>query len=233
MKLFTKNEIKVAKSTEAEKEINFALRVRRATEKERRKLNDIKTFYERQKEKIELQFNIFVNDNEEKIQSLLVEVKALESRKKAALEPVDKMLKKVQELLDKNEQEKVRLDSESSTLEVRDAEVNAKQVKIITDLGKLEILQMSTDEGGKELAKDRVSFKKEKETFSAGADKREELIKGQYRELAEKKESLKQEKAIWNKEREMISEDRDEIEKEWRIISDQRATLERAFARLK
>lgn len=233
MRLLTKNNIKDAKKVETIKEVNFALKVRKETERERKKMNDAKSFYQKHREKMESQFIEFTDGIEGKRKKLTNEIILLENKKKEALKPVDSLLRDAKKLVRENEEEKENIKTQSSDLKVREVSVQSEKKKLGKELVELQKRSIMIDDDTERLKSKKNEFETERITFSKKKDKEEEVIKITKEEISGKEKLLKEKELKLDKREELLDREKDNINKEWRVVKDQRATLERAFKRLK
>lgn len=233
MHLLKSKEIKKAKQDQISKEATFALKVRDATEKERRKMNKAKSFFVEETLKIEGQFAEFVNGIEQKRNVLKNEVTILENRRKEILKPVDTIIKDAKDMAKESKVEKEKLEKELDDVKIREIHVNEREIKLDNDLKKMQNRDTMLDKDTERLKVKKEKLTKEEEIFSNRKDKEEELIRQEKLEIVKDKKLIKQKELEVKKGTEFNEKENDKIGKEWRKITDQRATLERAFKRIK
>jgi len=231
MKLLKPKEIKREKRKELHKEVVLAQKVEKVTQQKRKELNAVKSNYMSEKEILDIDFKVFLENHYAEKGKLVNEIGTLEARREAAMKPVDQLMEEVKEekanLVKLTKETEARQDSQ----DVRDAHLHARKVtlsekeeSLMERKVNLNLRESNIEEKESEILIKDTNLSKSIEEHSKriGLEKAEVISKVKY--LEEKEKSL-------NREREGLREKDRKLDVTRLQLEDQRKTLERALKR--
>lgn len=233
MKLLNKKTIENKKRDELTRELLLAKKVTKIAESSRKKLNDTKTGIAKEEEVLTDDFNEFVMDIDKKKSILTGDIKTLEDKKIEALKPITALQKETEKVARDNKERTVELDDREATLDV----ATSNHEKDVTELEAQKTINKKDEKGVAERIKDVIiketQLKDNEKELTSYITEQHDINSKRVQDLSDKAYDLNQKEVALNNEREALSDERDRIGQEWRKVSDQRQTLERAMNRIK
>jgi len=233
MKLLGKKDIQDVKRGQMGREISLAKKVQGATEEIRKSFNDTKSELSAETQKITDDFFAFAKDIESKRTELMSTVIELETKKEEAMKPVDALYSEAENVLQSNKKKEEQLDINILNHSVEREADKAEALAVSKEKVNNTLLTNTLDERSKDVILKEAELKIDKEQFISQKQTYDEDYSKRTQHLDTEEYNLKQKEIALNNERNALSVERDRLGQEWRVVSDQRATLERAMARLK
>ena len=233
MRLLTPTEMRKEKRAELTKDLVLSQKVSRVSKEKRQELNDIKTNYDTQVDKMDAEFSVRLDEHNTRINKLDNEVATLESRRESALKPITLIEQETDRKNEEADNRTLELDSieeqlliQESNLSQREQTVGSKEETLNSLQETLDLEKKNVSEGFKEVLEQKQELANEKVEHVAKILKEHNDIDGLRGIIVTDRQTLNSTKlAVELRER--------TVDKEWIKINDQRATLERAFNRIK
>lgn len=233
MKLLTKNEIKNTKRVQLSREVSFANKVHAQTNKERKKLNDVKSYVESETEKVNADYGKFLKDIQTKKSELRNEVLILEKRKKVALEPIKEIQKEAKSIFKKNEKVQEDLSKKGEALDIQEIKHGVKDKDIKDKSNELKDRELSLNIREKEIKEGENDLKDQENLLGETTEKERKIRQDREKELRQAERVVKQKDESLRVLGKELEKGQKKLADDLIRLYDQRATLDRAFKRIK
>ena len=233
MRLLSKKEITNKKQVVIAKELVVAQKASVVIEDTRKRLNEAKVEDNVRRYKIDVDFVKYQKDTRIKKTALGNEVASLENRKKEALKPVTELKKEAQKQFDTNIITAETLDKEKEKLDIKTIQLDKTKKGLKDQANKLTIKEGVIKTDTEEVDKKKSELKTKQKDFSKYQTAEENTLEQKGKDIKKKASDVEIErKKVVIKEVLLVKRNK-EVDTEWIKIADQRATLKRAYARIK
>lgn len=233
MKLLTPKEIQREKRQELTKEVLLAKKVQKVTERSRKEMNLVKSTFMSEREVLETEHVLYVTGHNAKKNVLINEIATLEGEKAAAMKPVTELLQEAKEekaVVDKMAQE---VSEQRDSQDIRDAQLHTREIYLVDKDCELREIQEDINIAVSDLEDDRNILTAKENTLSRTTEEQTQNFALQNAGLVQMRESIEESERALKREKAAVVERNKKVDIEWVQIKDQRATLARAFKRLK